>query len=1296
MIIKNDPKKLFAFYKQSNETAIKDQIIDRLFELQQYNILIDIIKHDLRVRMMVVRRLISENALTDKLIRSILLWLPLSPPHKELMDFIKKNYDEKHLRALYLWKNLHKDSKTALSVILKNVKSKSDSGVINEEYYKLKMLLEESNVLAQSANQVRRSFFNEKASPQERIRKYLQIRNQITPEQEFDLLKNELHDWILQRKFNKDFILTLLNLSRLTYREKLLLIKDIDESRLYFPENFQLLTESTQIPFDSFKNFFSSTTLEGWLKSSLETNYLIDCLYLKENYVDFHWMIDYLKPISYLDVNVIKKSAKRYVLTKENGYFLNEIIPDKKLLNAISESCKSIREMIQRNINTKNFQLEYFLFPLLLVGGKDNFEFIKVLLDRRIVDDIDQTLAEIESYYLEMKQKIDNADQLKKLVEEEIKEKENLISKDYYKTIVNEYLKRITSSDYLHPEAKEYIVKSVPDLEKFSFYAGEKDKISLCRFISIIGIDDYKPLLLEFIKQEDYNVMIHAAIALVVLGNGEGLKTLKLLASSPNFNVRSNIAEALVLLGDNVPRKLIITLLCDDHLKVCTRAIDTIFSLSFDAAFKIIKENLDEIQTSTISYLIEKLGESKMVTVLPVIIDLMKDPTNEIYLAVIKALGNIGDPICIDLLKNIDLNRNPILEIERAKSLVVLGNTQSWRVFNSYLNYNVNYIRKLAKLAIIRLSSGDRILSIRAFFRDQDPLVAVAATVKYYHYYEAEGQGMLLEMIKTGSPNIQYNIAQLCSILPFSNSKPFVLQLLKLSHYGCRYIAAAIIADNGNLNYIKQMEKDLYSMTEEQLYEISNALPDYFSKHAIGILKKLINLQDTSLLNKQLSVLVNFDVKEAIDTLFTLWARSDEATKCELSQAFAYVNSEKVLKFIRENIDDETYPVKAELAYSLAMLGDEAGWKRLVKMLQTEDIKEIRIVLAKVARLNSSRALDVLVKHLNTPIVNLKTEIIKSIGSVRMKEAIPELKKYINSNSSKVKIAVAKALGEIGEDECIELLDMLQNDKDQYVSVAVEIAKQKIHHGVYHDNVDSLKTFKEVYQPNEWLLTEDWLVKNAAKFILSYKTVEKKPLDFFKDKVILSKKELKEKLLEIEQTLSQKLSGCTDIDKIMAAKNEAATEKEKLTTKLILIKSILNTSVKDISDSGWNLLTQAVQSGNESIIKAVIIKSCYSTSDKWIPILTTIIEKFMLKEHSDLLIYSLSKKQSTKVLPLLIYFIGNERARYYFVYFCNYFLVNSDKIDIKDVKEAKRVMSLIEIPEEYKLTLSIIITSLLI
>jgi hypothetical protein len=40
--------------------------------------------------------------------------------------------------------------------------------------------------------------------------------------------------------------------------------------------------------------------------------------------------------------------------------------------------------------------------------------------------------------------------------------------------------------------------------------------------------------------------------------------------------------------------------------------------------------------------------------------------------------------------------------------------------------------------------------------------------------------------------------------------------------------------------------------------------------------------------------------------------------------------------------------------------------------------------------------------------------------------------------------------------------------------------------------------------------------------------------------------------------------------------------------------------------------------------------------------------------------------------------------------------VNSDKIDIKDVKEAKRVMSLIEIPEEYKLTLSIIITSLLI
>ncbi len=1294
MMSKNDPKKLYIFYNESGETALKDQIIDRLFEIKEYDVLTEIIKHDTRVRMAVIRRLTESGELTPGAVKNILSWLPISPPHKLIMEFIKKNYREPALKELYDARNLHKDSRAALKVLLNDIQNEDGNSGLNEEYYKLKMLLEESDVTVKENRKINRSLFNEKSSHQERIRKYLQIRKDITLDEEFNLLKNELHDWITHKKFEKSFILTLLNLSRLSYKNKLKLIKEIDEPELYFPENFQLLTESAQIPFESFRNFFSSITIESWLKSSLETNYLIDCLYLKEHYAEFKELNDFLKPISYIDVSVLKKTAQRYVLTKQNGYFLNEIIPDESLLKVLSDGCLKIQQHINKNITAKNFNIRNYLFPLLLIGGNDNFSFINNLLKCRVVDNIEQTLAEIDDYYLQMKQKIHDSENLRKLVNEEIREKENLITGKYYKIVTGEYLKRITEANYLHPEAAKYIVKNIPDLEQFSFYAGERDKIVLCRFISILKIDNYKPLLLDFAEKEDYNVMIYASIALVVLGHEKGLKTLRILCSSPNFNVRESIAEALGLLGEDIPKDLITALLCDNHPKVCIKSIDTLLQQPFDVFFNIVKENFNRIHSFAVPYLIEKLGETKMVEVLGVIIDLMKEPTYDIYLEVIKALGKIDNPVCIELLKNIGLKRNPVLEIERAKSLILLGNNQSRRVFDSFLNYNVNYVRQLAKLAIIRLSSGDKIIAVREFFNDEDPLVSVAAIVKYYHYYEIEGKEMLLNMLSQGSPEVKYNIALLCTILPFNGIKEFLVYLLKLDHYGCRYIASAILAENGISNYIDQMEKNLYNMTEEQLKEISGALSDYFGKYSLKILKKLINLQDSSLLRDQLEVLIGYDVKEATDTLFSLWRRSDEVTKCELAQAFSGINSEKVIKFIRENIENETYKVKAELAYSLAMLGDETGWKLLVDMLKTEKTDELKTVLEKIAAFNSLRALDVLVKHLNKPGIDLKKEIIKSIGSIGMKEALPVLRKYISHPSDKIKISVAKALGEIGAEEGIRLLNILRNDKNQYVTVSVDIAKQKIHDGDYPKKLNPLKIFRELHQPNEWLMSEDWLLKHAGKFIVSHKSLDKKPLTFFKDKVVLSQKGFKNKNAQIDLELSEKLSGCTDIDKIMAAKENARKEKEKLTTKSVLIKSILNANMKDIEDSGWELLLKAVRSRNENIIKAVIIKSCYGDSEKWIPVLKMIVENYLFQEHSDFIIYSLSRKLSTKVLPVLIYFTSNERARYYFVYYCNYFLVNQNLIDPEDIKETEKIINEIELPEEYKPVLSAMLNSL--
>ena len=127
---------------------------------------------------------------------------------------------------------------------------------------------------------------------------------------------------------------------------------------------------------------------------------------------------------------------------------------------------------------------------------------------------------------------------------------------------------------------------------------------------------------------------------------------------------------------------------------------------------------------------------------------------------------------------------------------------------------------------------------------------------------------------------------------------------------------------------------------------------------------------------------------------------------------------------------------------------------------------------------------------------------------------------------------------------------------------------------------------------------------------------------------------------------------------------------EDVRSKEELIKSIIMMDSEKLSNSEWKLLWETAGIKDSDLIRALLIASCRSESINWLPILEKIIIKARKSIDMNLLIFSLSRKLYTKTISLLILFISNARARYYLLFFINYFLINPEKIDRNNLEIA--------------------------
>ncbi len=1291
MMVKNDPEKLITLYEK--DTQSRAQIIDRLLELNEKEKLIHLASTDSRYRGKILDMLEENKMLTIEDTMFILTWLNPSQTQNEFLKMVTSKYQNQDLRKIVSNTNINSIARTTIKKFLEK-NDKLFNNKISKNYLKLQMILDESkdNFEVQEVS----NDFNSSKSIKENITDYMLKRNDLDFKTEYLLIKNILIEGLKNSREDFNSALSILSISKLDNNYKTQILKEIDSPELYFFDNFQIITQNTGIPFDSYKKFLSENNISFWIKKLFAVHYISEFVFLYTNYNQFKWLENYVRYYPIKNIGMMKEYVGTYYMTNNFGFKLLDIIIDPVLTKNLIKSSEEIQSYLLANIDSDILPIENYLKALLLIGGESNYKFFAKILNMQVVKNIEQTKKDIENNYLELKKKIDDISELKELIKNEIEEKSNLISEKNYNKVARLYFGTITNTEIILPQIKSNLRAHIPNLERFRFQTDENGKILLCRYIGDLDLYDYQYILTNFIEEKSSpKLEVSAVLALIKLGKSEGWDKINSMSKSTNIKIKELVADSMKILHQQIDQEAITKLALDKNYSVVKNALETIITLPNKLAISIFKVLVEKSTYIFRPLIAEYLGKLGIKPCLPLLVELIQEDNFNVILAVLKALREIKHPLSYQIAKNINTKKRYILDIEKMVTLITLGHTEYWDRLEKLSNLNDNSVKLLAKLKMIKLATVSKIDILQNLVNDSNPLITTLASSKIYNYFPEEGKNLLDKFLVHGNNLHHYYITFWMKNLDFAKVKNKLAKLFGEQSYKVKTIVAIVLAEKGIQNYLNTVEKNIINLDDIEHLQILETINDYPSKKAIPLLEKIALFQNHKSLKFIVEICKKLNWEDIKEMYMRLWEKSEPLSRMILARLFSYLDDENIVSFIKKEIKIQPETVTSELAFALIVNGDESGWDYFNEIINNKKLVFKIQAIENIAKFKTVDALNKLKKYILTPNLDIQIAVIKAVGEMHLKEGVKFLKKYIDHDSPKIRISVANALGEIPYQESLDLLKYISNDKDEYVKMSIEMAMEKILNPRQKIDTDIKDLFDSVMYETEWKIDKNLFEQYFNLFSRDYKNCKIYDLDYFADKIILTESEINERKEEINKKLTGILTGSTDIDEIVKAKEKANSDISKLASIKELINSILNIKDKDLNPQTLKLIDELMDTGNKNILQAIILVATKSSNKKWLSVIEKYVDEYYLEKDADLIISSLINKISSRILNILIKIGDNERARFYILYTYNYLIIHNDLISFSDLRNLKKMIKTSEYSTNYKNMISYIIRNLM-
>ncbi|MCK9329796.1 MAG: hypothetical protein M0Q94_07975 [Candidatus Cloacimonetes bacterium] len=1297
ILLSKNPDKLLALYDLNDDEETKNKIIDKLKQLKAIPELTEIAKLDNQNRVSLIIYLLKNNLLDENTAENIFSWLNVSKIHSEILNHIKIRFNKKQIIYLLHSKIINPNAKKNLEYIYTLIEKNDKNQVTSDErYLRLKMVYDDADLGKNDSNYDTNNF-SEEINLQQIVIKYLKDIKNKEDEEKIKYITDTIKEIKSKHTIDKNLFFLFVNLANLNLSQIIKLFDYCNNYYFYFPDIFNTLTEFKTIAYEPLHNLFSSTVITKWIDDYFEASYYFDLLFLKINYKEFNQIGQFFKKSELMkfaeSVNVNEKfkidsgefELSSKMLTKKFNLSLFDLITDKEILNSLNQCCKNIHKNILANLNNNLYEINKLCKALVVVGGDDNLLFLNSLLNKKPVDDIEKNLNDIEKTFLTKKKHTADSNELKTLIDEEIKQKNALISPETYHFLLHTIVEYIAMMSNFNEEKKEFLknnlnfnnTKSTPSnnnsLDTLSLFiknSSNEGKIIACELIRKLELTKYIPYLEKFIKEPDIRLVLYSAIALKTFDNEQANQTIIRLSESNKIGVKKQLASLIHIFKKELDDDLIISLACDENPSISEEALVSISKLPKNLSLYFYEKIIKDIPSKNKSILAKYLGDTKSTRAIPLLIEILNNGDFFDYKNVIYALIKINDPICLNLLQNMDLKKNFTLELEKCRGLIILGDYNGWQELRKFFSINQGNISFLAKLYFIELANYEQIEILRELTLDPNNKISTLAIAKIMYFVEEEGLSLINEVLNNNNFDKIYFVSQLLNQLPFAHISNELKKLSSKNQLQCKTIHSVINAKNGNLKFLKTIEKEILSFDDTQIIDILEVIEDYPIKEAFPILKKMTLLQNVQINHKILNLLKpeneqQITNEESINNfILELWNKSDIPNKKNIINFICEIKAYSFYEFLKKEFDNNLNQLQVHIARALILYGDEDYWSFLEQMTMSQENEVKMEAIEAISFIDEKKAYTIISKLLSTPSETLLVEIIKVLSNANSREIITLLKKFIDSGSSKVKIAVAKTLGSFPYTESKNLLEKLKLERDEYLSVACEIALEKIEKNSDFTKTSFYKLINKILTNKSLSINESFISHNHSMLKTQYFGFKTKALSDFKGKSILDVKHYNQRKQIIEEQLEKKMLGNSNVENILELKKNAQEKINNMALKEELVVSILNLKPEAPDKEEAQILFDIIKSEDELFIKSFILATARSREITYLLFYEKILNLKTNCKYLDLILYAIINKidnnsnKSSRTLNLIAKFLGNDKVKYYFVYLINYFSIH--------------------------------------
>lgn len=1261
---KNTQKLLDSYHNKSDD---KLKIIQRLWQLNAIDELLTIAQKDPEVKAEIIKDLLKHHKLLLEHFQQLLSWLEISKIQSEVIVYIKLHLDIKGIEQLLSNPKIEQNAKRMLENVLIQKKNISQEEINrfapDEKYLKIKMIIDESEMSDEYDKISQTSTINHSETV---VYDFIQ-QFEINHNNKIDFIVDFIHQHISFDQHNFDDLVSIINISNLNDQEKQQFLEKMNRSELYLPEFFICFTDFRYTSFSQLETILSLPIIKKWVDHFYNNHYFFDLYWLNRFYSGFDWVNEVLNDTFKNIVSDTNKLSERSLLSVKLNLTLFEIIKDKQILEHLKQSSLDLQNFINEGMKSDNFELEFYLKALIIIGGDDNFNYLSSLINRRPVEDMFIANQEIERKYLKLKKNQSDPQTIEDLLEKEQADKNRVLLAQYYGIVLQTWIMSVSRLKVINEDQRSYLSENIPDIKGFVSDANREGQYNVCKLIGLLKLEQQRVILESFVMSSDLVLQIHAVIALKDLGDDIS-KYIHQFAHSKNVLIRQEFARHLHLFMDDFDEVTLIKMALDNNALVCEYSLDFIATLNKERAIEIFLQIYNKVTLKNRYHLIRLLGNMKTAKVIPILVELLKNGDNKIYYEAINALKKINHPLSIIILKKLELEKNFTLELERAKSLIILGDFSGWNILKKYFNITHSSIQDTAKMIYVELSNNEQIATLNKLCYDSNPMISGYAIIKLYLLKENDALQIIDEVIENQLWDKIYYLSIFFSSLPFKSYKDKLEKLLQSTSLKCRTIATLIFATNNELQYIKQLEKEALQFDDSEHLDIVSAIFDYPEKNSYNLLKTICAFQNPNIIHKALSILPKYTYENTEDFVKELWNKNENHVKISIIDYIIENRIENLYQFIKSQTDYVPYEVQSHIFRAVIVIeNSEKAWSQLDDLIRADEKEIKKTAIDALSKIEDLQTIIILSRYLSSPSEDIQIEVIKALGYTGNPEVIALINKYTESSSPRLKIALAKALGYLPFKDSIKYLEKLSIDRDEYVKVTADISLDKLQKGTENTYLPFHEIIDNLLKENTWLFDEDWFWREYNLFFTKYSKYKIRNIQSFKKKTVLDQDDYLKHIENLKRELERNLSGNTNLNEVLEAKKKHEEDINNLMIKEELIISLLTTKENELSEVDIQMIFSIIRSRDEILNKAIIFNACMSQSEKWLSFMDSIISYRENLIFSDFIIYALSRKFHFNYLKIIISLIQFDRCRYYLLNMINYYIIKKHLVNISEI-----------------------------